>query len=276
MKNKKLYITLFALSIIFLGIGGTFAYLTVSVNATNITQIKSGNLTMTIAGGGNENVTLFPAKCTSEYAIKKTIKASAVNTSGGKVSFSIGMNIATLGADLKRNTMKYALTTVANSCTDGLIASGNFSEATVFCNDRSGGTNGSDLYFEARTRLYANKQPSLKCQNTKDKFTVEISNGNGSLTYPIGLITADEIAYAGGVFNASNSSFYLYNGINVWSLSPSYLNSAGARAFHMATTANLSTDYINISHGIRPSISLKPGTILSSGNGSAASPYIIE
>ena len=131
MKEKRLYIALFALSIIFLGIGGTFAYLTVSVNATNITQIKSGNLTMTIDGGGNENVTLFPAKCTSEYAIKKTIKASAKNTSGGKVSFSVGMNVATLGADLKRNTMKYALTTVANSCTDGLIASGNFSEATV-------------------------------------------------------------------------------------------------------------------------------------------------
>ena len=131
MKNKKLYITLFALSIIFLGIGGTFAYLTVSVNATNITQVKAGNLTMTIDGGGNDNVTLFPAKCTSEYAIKKTIKASAKNTSGGKVSFSIGMNVTTLGADLKRSTMKYALTTVANSCTDGLIASGNFSEVTV-------------------------------------------------------------------------------------------------------------------------------------------------
>ena len=489
MKNKKLYITLFALSIIFLGIGGTFAYLTVNVNATNITQIKSGNLTMTIDGGGNENVTLFPSKCTSEYAIKKTIKASAVNTSGGKVAFSIGMNVAALSDSLKRTTMKYALSTSATSCTDGLVASGNFSEATVgsdiwlikndydgitnisniytktyylyiwldqletenitsgnisvnakgtssnnpnltteatvdlydvvkgnvnttttidfsqtsaqsntngiymttdtdngnlvyyyrgnvdnhlifanfcwrivrttetggvkliyngvpsngqcnntendttigssafnesyddakyvgymygssindsanttdstikkaidtwyknnmtdytsqledtvFCNDRSGGTNGSDLYFEARTRLYANKQPSLKCQNTKDKFTVETSNGNGSLTYPIGLITADEIAYAGGVFNASNSSFYLYNGIGVWALSPSYLNSAGARAFHMAATANLSTDYINISHGIRPSISLKPGTILSSGNGSAASPYIV-
>ena len=131
MKNKKIYITLFALSIIFLGIGGTFAYLTVNVNATNITQIKSGNMTMTIDGGGNENVTLFPATCTSDYVIKKTIKASAKNTSGGKVSFSIGMNVTTLGADLKRNTMKYALTTVANSCTDGLIASGNFSEVTV-------------------------------------------------------------------------------------------------------------------------------------------------
>ena len=131
MMNKKLYITLFIISMVFLGIGGTFAYLTFSATATNITQIKSGNLTMTIDGGGNENVTLFPAACTSDYAIKKTIKASAVNTSGGKVSFSIGMNVATLGNDLKKATMKYALTTVANSCTDGLVASGNFKDVTV-------------------------------------------------------------------------------------------------------------------------------------------------
>ena len=131
MKEKRLYMTLFTISIIFLGIGGTVAYLTTSATATNITQIKSGNLTMTIDGGGSTNVSFMPAKCTSEYAIKKKIVASAVNTSGGKVSFSIGLNVATLSDDFKRNTMKYALTTVANSCTDGLIASGNFSEATA-------------------------------------------------------------------------------------------------------------------------------------------------
>ena len=131
MKNKKLYITLFALSIIFLGIGGTFAYLTTSATATNITQIKSGNLTMTIDGGGNANVTFFPAKCTSDYAIKKKIVATANNTSGGKVSFSIGINATTLGNDYKRSTMKYALTTEENSCTNGLISSGNFKDAIV-------------------------------------------------------------------------------------------------------------------------------------------------
>ena len=126
MKDKKLYITLFALSIIFLSIGGTFAYFTTSMTATNITQIKSGNLTMTIDGGGNENVSFMPAKCTSSYAIRKTIKASAVNTSGGKVSFSVGMNIATLSSDLQRETMRYVLSTNANSCTQNIVASGSF------------------------------------------------------------------------------------------------------------------------------------------------------
>ena len=71
MKNKKLYITLFIISLIILGIGGTLAAFTASAIATNITQVMAGNLTMTVVGGGNENVTLFPSKCTSDYAIKK-------------------------------------------------------------------------------------------------------------------------------------------------------------------------------------------------------------
>ena len=125
---KKLYITLTILSIIFLGIGGTLAAITYTANAVNITQIKSGNLTMTIDGGGNQSVSLFPSSCTSEHAIKRTITAKAVNTSGGKVSFSIGLNITALGDDLKRETMRYALSTSSDSCTKGLIAGGSFKD----------------------------------------------------------------------------------------------------------------------------------------------------
>ena len=129
--SKKVYITLGILSIVFLSIGGTFAYLTTSMVATNITQIKSGNLTMTVDGGGSTNVSLMPAKCTSEYAIKKKIVATSTNTSGGKVSFSIGMNIATLSDSLKRESMRYTLTTNASSCTQDIVSSGSFKNKTV-------------------------------------------------------------------------------------------------------------------------------------------------
>ena len=129
--KRKLHITLAILSIVFLSIGGTFAYYTTSAVATNITQIKSGNLTMTVDGGGNTNTSFMPAKCTSEYAIKKKIVATSTNTSGGKVSFSIGMNIATLSDSLKRESMRYTLTTNASSCTEGIISSGSFKNKTV-------------------------------------------------------------------------------------------------------------------------------------------------
>ena len=492
--NKKIFIILTILSIIFLSIGGTFAYLTTNITATNITQIKSGNLTMTVDGGGNENVTLFPSKCTSDYAIKKTIKASVKNTSGGKVSFSVGMNVAVLSDSLKRTTMKYALSTSATSCTDGLIANGNFKDATqgsdiwlikndydditqssntytktyylyiwldesetenitsgnisvnmkgtssnnpnltteavksiplyetikntadttttidfskasdtsstngiymttdtdsgnpvyyyrgkvdnrvifanfcwriirttetggvkliydgvpsngqcnntgssstigssafnssrdnakyvgymygssiddatytddstikgviddwyktnmtsytsqledtVFCNDRSYTTSNLTLYFGAYTRLINNKTPTLKCQNTRDKFTVDASNGNGALTYPVGLITADEMAYAGGVYGSSNanSSFYLYTGQTYWALSPCTFFNSVAHEFRLNSAGYLSNDYVTTSsYMVRPSVSLQPGIGMTGGSGTAANPYIV-
>ena len=129
--NKKIYIVLTVLSIIFLSIGGTFALITTSITATNITQIKSGNLTMTISGGGNQSVSFTPSKCTDENTIKRTIVVKTTNTSGGKVSFSIGLNITELSDTYKKNTIRYALTTNASSCNVGIISGGNFKDKTV-------------------------------------------------------------------------------------------------------------------------------------------------
>ena len=604
---KKLYITLTILSIIFLGIGGTLAAITYTANAVNITQIKSGNLTMTIDGGENQSVGIVPASCTSEYAIKRTITAKTVNTSGGKVSFSIGLDITALSDSFKRETMRYALSTNSDSCTKGLIAGGSFKdkqagsdvwlirndydnitrngntytktyylyiwldeietevitgdiavnlkgttsnnpniaidagysdssatntlyykiksnadnmtrinfrktpasdgtsgiytttstengvpvyyyrgavdnnhvlfagfcweivrttetggvkliydglpsdgacantgtdshlssksafnsssnspayvgymygpvykyssnsvsslsgnivygndvtydvetgeytlvdtitkdianwssdkstigsryhytcfstasscttvnymnytgdtstiyyfaltggktqldlldemfngnatnstaktaidnwyasnmtsytsklEDTVYCNDRSiysyagwdKDTNNSSgayqLQFGARGRLYSNKQPSLICSRELDKFTTNADStlGNGKLTYPVGLLTADEIAYAGGVSGSTNTSFYLYTGQDVRSVSPSDFDSNFAGGFYLGSAGSFSGTSVIYAVGLRPSVSLKPGTVVSSGNGSSDSPYVI-
>ena len=606
--KKKLYITLGILSIIFLSIGGTFAYYTTSATATNITQIKSGNLTMAIDGGGNSNTSFMPSKCTSEYAIKKTIKATSTNTSGGKVSFSIGMNIATLSDNLKRETMRYVLSTNASSCTEGIVASGSFKNKTVgedvwlikndydnisqssstytktyylyiwldetetqnlsgsisvnmkgtssnnpnlpidygyedgngtntlfykikssadkytridfnkqssddgtkgiytttatennvpvyyyrgavdnnhvifanfcwrivrttetggvkliydgvpssgqcnntgadttigniqfntnynspayvgymynvaytasrkdittlsgnivfgndatydastgkytlkdtktltnpsnwsteysnytdkyhytcfssstscqsvyyihiiysedkyayyftltsgkkpadllnemfegdinvkesnvkvkldawyktnmtsytsqledigFCNDRTYynfNTSGWNkdysnydkwLYFSSVQRL-SNRKPSLVCPRQVDKFTVSTDNGNGKLTYPVGMITAEEMAFAGGVIWQTNTSYYLYNGVYNWSFSPSYFRSWRAYEFHLSASGNFGSSYVAGSLGGRPVVSLKQGIAVASGSGTSSSPYVIQ
>ena len=148
-------------------------------------------------------------------------------------------------------------------------------EDTVFCNDRSYTT--SDSYFGAYTRLDTNKTPTLKCQNTntKDKFTVDASNGNGALTYPVGLITADEMAYAGGVYGTSNSSFYLYTGQSIWALSPYYFYGSGAYGFVLYSAGSIVWDGVNYSVGVRPSVSLQPGIGMTGGSGTAADPFVI-
>ena len=131
MEHKKLYITLLIIFIIVLCIGGTFALVTTISNAINVTQIKAGNLTMTISGGTSENVSFAPSECTGDSAIKKTIVAKATNTSGGKVSFSIGLNITALSDTYKKDTIRYALSTNADSCAVGIIAGGDFKDKSV-------------------------------------------------------------------------------------------------------------------------------------------------
>ena len=492
MEHKKLYITILIIFIVVLCIGGTFALVATS-NVINVTQIKTGNLTMTISGGDSEDVSFVPSTCTGDSAIKKTIVAKATNTSGGKVSFSIGLNIVALSDTYKKDTVKFALTTSSTSCTSNLIANGSFKnesagndlwlikndydniaksgntytktyylyiwldeseteyfdgnvsvkvkgttsnnpyltteaktektllydfikdnadttttidfsqtseasstngiymttntdtgeavyyyrgnvdnhlifanfcwrivrttetggvkliydgvpsngqcnntgtattignsvfnasyndakyvgymygsdidateytddstiktmidtwyeesivgtdfesqlEDTVFCNDRSYTTRGSNLSFGAYTRLFTNKAPTLKCQESKDGFAT--SDYNQALIYPVGLITADEIMYAGGT--NSNSSFYLYTGQTYWTMTPAlYILLQGqymSMVIYLESNGKIHNTIVNSNYGVRPVISLQPGTSIS-GAGTAESPFIIE
>ena len=152
----------------------------------------------------------------------------------------------------------------------------------TYCNDRSIGFGSGYLIsqntaYGAYERLYSNSLPSLKCIQDTDKFST--TNENAKLDYPISLITADEIAYAGGVTDKENKKFYLYNGKNSYTISPSYFDSYWTLS-HMFTLdlngsleirKNLSNVYL-----IRPVINLKSDVTISSGDGTADAPYKIN
>ncbi len=100
-----------------------------------------------------------------------------------------------------------------------------------FCGDRSsstsetgtyaktGGYGTQVTYYGAYNRNYTNKTPDLKCKyKDNDLYTTpgDGNEGNGKLKYPIGLITADEVAFAGGKYNTNNKNYYLYTGEYYW------------------------------------------------------------
>ena len=159
-------------------------------------------------------------------------------------------------------------------------------EDTGFCNDRTYSNFNSSgwnkdysnydkwLYFSSVQRLN-NRKLSLVCPRQLDKFSVSTNNGNGALTYPVGMITAEEIAYAGGVIWQTNTSYYLYNGVHNWSFSPSTFDAVGAYEFDLRSSGLFSLNYVYTSCGVRPVISLKNGIVLSSGSGTSSSPYIV-
>ena len=168
------------------------------------------------------------------------------------------------------------------------------SQDQIFCNDRSATTSDSGTpgeisgsmststtyYYGAYVRLITKKSPQLKCPTESDKFTSRKSSiGNKALTYPVGLITADEVAMAGGVYGNStaNTSYYLYTSEYYWPGSPSDFYSAYSRAseFDMIPDGRIYANLVNSSHGARPVVSLSSEAKLS-GNGTYSKPYTVS
>ena len=157
----------------------------------------------------------------------------------------------------------------------------------TFCSDRSI-TSGSGYLttpttiYGAYNRLQDNKKPSLKCSGDNDKF--KMSNASAKLNYPVALITADEIALAGGraYYNgvySPNSNYYLYNGKYFWTLSPSnfFSNSSYASVWAVMPSGSLTPwSDVTSSFGVRPVINLRADTLITKGDGSALSPFVVK
>ena len=153
----------------------------------------------------------------------------------------------------------------------------------VFCNDRSFAQNNSGTGTGTILTYYRwyngpwesngyNTKMMLTCFQKNDAFTVsDITKGNGALTYPVGLLSTDEVVLAGG-WNVSNSGYYLYSGQAWWAFSPyDSRDGADVRSVYSGGYAH---DYDSVSsdYGVRPVLNLKP-EVLKYGDGTASNPY---
>ena len=167
------------------------------------------------------------------------------------------------------------------------------STEAVYCNDREVGSGtysatGSTFYYAAYSRLNPSTMtPTYNCTNSKDAFSG--SNNEAKLTYPIGLMTADEVAYAGGYRYNNLTSPYAWYYLNStggsitgstywWLLSPYDWRGNSARVWFVRGSVgpgNLDYSYVNSSRGVRPVISIKADAQWSSGDGSSENSYEI-
>ncbi len=174
---------------------------------------------------------------------------------------------------------------------------------TIWCNDKStfttfrnGSTYGTGLGYGTNrtgygaynriygrdTSVYAN--PSMICPNDNNggklsKFTVgDTINGNGNLTYKVGLLTADEAAFAGFVNGKSNYSTYLQENTDNqgWqTLTSCYFDGEYAMNFYVGV-GSLSYTTVTSYLALRPAISLISATTISGGSGTSEDPYVIK
>jgi hypothetical protein len=159
-------------------------------------------------------------------------------------------------------------------CNDRSMAS---AAATWNANDTALGYGTNITYYGAANRLFTNKLPILTCPNKHDRFTVDDTGaGNGDLTYPVSLITVDEVAVAGGKYGVSNNSYYLYTGSYYWTVSAHNFDGTHARGFYVGSEGLLYINYVSNSGGVRPVINLKTGTLFTSGDGTATNSFVIS
>ena len=214
------------------------------------------------------------------------IGESAFNSSSDKAEY-VGY-MYTLGQQNGNSTDSTIKTTIDNwyktttletdSATKALV-----SQNQIFCNDRSASSTQTDawtstanFYYGAYGRLNVNKMPLLTCPTESDKFTSKNSSiGNKALDYPVGLITADEVAMAGGAYNTSNSSYYLCTNQYYWSGSPfHFVDELFSSEFQVISSNDLLHGSVKGSIGVRPVISLSSKVKLL-GNGTYNHVYTV-
>ena len=166
-----------------------------------------------------------------------------------------------------------------------------------FCGDRSNlnqqsgvGTGTVITYNKGYLRV-EESAPTLTCENASDYYTVaSASSGNKKLSYPIGLITADEMmlaGHAGGVFDGSynhmksNNGSYLVTGNSFWTMTPAGgynpfgFTSWDALVFGVYASGIFDDYDLGGTFGLRPVVNLKSGVKIT-GSGTKTNPYVVS
>ena len=207
----------------------------------------------------------------------------------------VGFKYGTVGAGdyalTHANTNKSTiLTNLEAWYNDNLSTYEKVIDDTVWCNDKTNVTDTSydplrlspnglgyganKTYYGATQRLVntsgsaGGTGPSLKCNGELSKINSKV-----------GLITADELAFAGYAYNISNTTTYLQENATDtywWSLSPNSFDGVGAGVWSVrGGNGNFGNSGVNGTRGVRPSISLKSTTNVT-GEGTSSTPYIIS
>ena len=145
-------------------------------------------------------------------------------------------------------------------------------EDTVFCNDRTirtkngwepnGGNTTAYLLFKENSPT-----KDLSCTNTTDRFST--LNEKAKLAYPIGLASQPEV-------NLLNNLSIRKTGQNYWLASPSHFNLSFASERSVDTAGVLDDNGVVNAFGVRPVVSVRPGTEYIDGDGSKNNPYVVD
>ena len=145
------------------------------------------------------------------------------------------------------------------------------------------------LLYSSGTTTITTFTPTLKCSEkandnysrytTTKNILPDGKETNGNLKYPIGLLTADEVVYAGASTIKANTTYYLVNPSITTSwhlLTPSYYDNQafiwGVFPYGGVYEWCNPNEYF----GLRPVINLKAQVLINGGDGTKENPYTVK
>lgn len=223
------------------------------------------------------------------YDIDYVIGTSAYNVNYNDNAY-VGYMYGTPGSSTYEathsNTNASTIKTYVDEWYDTNLASyETYIQSTTYCNDRSvtpisfggqeiagNGIGTEDTAYSSFKRNYINSPttPSLKCTNTNDRLTLKI-----------GLITSDEVVFAGiQGYNYSNYTyvlnydFYLYSDYWYWTMTPNIF-AGGSAGIDFVANGYLDVSDVDSAYGsVRPVVSLKSDAI-NKGQGTYTEPFLV-
>ena len=233
--------------------------------------------------------------CTNATGVNSYIQAGAFNTNNtynAYVGYMYGSPGSSTYASEHENTNPSSIKNVLDTWyINNLIDYETYLEDDYYCNDRKPANytvnntvfgklgyslNNTGYSSMKRNEIGAFVEPSMKCYNIDDIFTVTDNRGNAKLDNPIGLITTDEAIFAGITFGTANANSYLNSGTPYWTMTPAYNGGSYSYNYYI-NTSKIGKDKVNVAtHGIRPVITLKKTVEITNGNGTLTTPYKIK
>ena len=116
--------------------------------------------------------------------------------------------------------------------------------------------------------VYSSYTPDFKCATD--------GNGKGVVNASVGLLTYDEVVYAGGYYGKSNSNYYLNNpAIYWWTMSPAGNSGSYSDVWFVIYTGKVVNYAVSYTGTVRPVLVIKSDTIIS-GKGTSSNPYVVS
>ena len=145
-----------------------------------------------------------------------------------------------------------------------------------YCNDTSrynydgyGSFASYDRLVQADFNFTKDNVPSFICSDTSESY-------GGSYRLKAGLITADELVYAGEAYYVRGNSYLNIgkNGMTYWSMTPTEFFDNSASVW--LESNNFTSDYVDTNYAIRPVINISTENMTLTGDGTLDNPYMLE